>query len=1104
MFNKETIRLIKQTFKRFFALFMIVLIGTAFMMGLLSTQPIMESNIDRYEDEHNFQDLQIYSSYGFNEKDVEAVKKLDYIEDIFASRQFDCMGEKENVTSVFRLSEIDTNINTIELKAGRFPEADDEIVIVFDSVDNSAFQIGDEIRFYMEDQDIEDQLQNTEFKIVGIARTPDYMSKILGTSNYKNKNLTLVGYINNSNFLTEYYTTLLIRLNGTKDLNGFEKDYKELVSEDLGYFQIFANKQQEVYKTEILDKYKREIRNGERELAQKKEEGENQLAEAKKKLDDANIQLIASEGQLQSLKQVLTAAKARQEALVKQYSNNSYDEIRKVEKKYGKSFDAFYRELLRDYGTYNALKTMKDSDVTNISENIQRLKSQLASDKAELESQRNKLSSLEQKLLEDLTDEEREDVSSQISDTTIRIAELETQISLNEQLIDELEEVQKQIDSSDVQASMNEIDKRYDGSVEKTFRSMTELQEKKLIYDALQREIDIANTAIRTANREIRKVESQIASGKKQYEKGLGEYNKAVIDFNIQIEKAEADIKKAYQDLEELPEAEWIILDRDSHYSHYMFSENAKQMGGIGYGLPILFFMVAALVCVTTMSRHVDEQRGQIGIYRALGYSKLSINMKYVLYALIASVLGSVIGIVIGLFLFPSVIYEAWKLLYDMPDARLFFPPINIIICFVSFTVLMGGVTFIVCNKCLHEVPSQLLRPNAPKKAKKVLLERVTFIWNKLSLTGKITLRNIIRYKGRFFMTLIGIAGCTALLIVGFGVKNSVEEVVSLQFGEIFNHNYTVNLENDSHLEEIIEKLGNNLDNEYYAPYMTYYSKVVFNGKDDKSINAIVINAREGNDVFKLTDADSGKELGINNNGIIISEKFARDNSIAKGDSVIIESNNGIKREVRVNAVCRMYFQQYIFISEDYYDAIFEEPIHKNAIAVKNTTDPDFYKDIEDIEGYLSRVDYTNLTEQFNTMIKSLDLIIMVIIVTAASLAFVVLVNLTQVNISERLRELATLKVLGFRDHEVNSYIFKEMFLLSLMGAILGIPLGKLFHAFIMGLLNMDMIMFGMNIKPMSYIISVGITILFTVLVMLFTLRSLKKIKMVESLKSVE
>ena len=352
-------------------------------------------------------------------------------------------------------------------------------------------------------------------------------------------------------------------------------------------------------------------------------------------------------------------------------------------------------------------------------------------------------------------------------------------------------------------------------------------------------------------------------------------------------------------------------------------------------------------------------------------------------------------------------------------------------------------------------------------------------------------------------MTVIGVAGCTALLVVGFGIKDSISDIVSIQYGQIFAYDYQIDLENDHHLSENISVLKKDLNNNEVVPFMTYTTKAYMNN-DDGTLTVEVFDARESRQVLNLRQRDHRTDIELDNSGVVISEKFCINHKLKEGDYITIESQNGLKREVKIAKICEFYFQHYLFISEEYYEEIFGENVHANSIAVSTDDVGSLKRDVDDLEDYISMVDFSGLIAQFETMIKALDFIIAVIIVAAGSLALVVLINLIQVNIAERIREIATLKVLGFHDQEVNSYIFKEVLLLTVIGGLVGLPLGVAEHHFIMNVINMDMMMFGMNISLFSFSISFVITLVFTLLVSMFMRRHLRDIAMVESLKSVE
>ena len=1097
MFRKDTYRLIKKTSNRFIAILMICLIGVAFMMGLFSCRTIMEESVDRYNDAQKLQDVQLYSSYGFDDNDVAELRKQDFVDNLFASKMTDVMSQTANGhSSVTRVEELTRNINLYELVEGSYPQDAREVLVLDTGPSAGYYRIGDTIKVYLEDEDVLEKLKYDEYIIVGKVRSSSYMSLTLGTSMLKNMELDTIIYTYSSNFLSEYYTTIYLTVKDAEAFDAFTRKYDVFMEDAIGDITVFAGLQQDKLKDRLLGEYRAKIAQGEAELEEKKAEGQKKLDDAKAQLDDAYIQIVAAENNIETMRSVIKTVYSRQIALENQYGPNAratYARIEEIENNdpQGRSFDEIYAEVLRDYSTYNALKSASDG---TIDQQI----SELNAENSSLRDQLNALQSERDQLQAQL---EQGDLSVQdrIAKIDSEITEIRIQIEVNNRLISTMESMSS---STNAQARMKALEEKYDGKLTETYQEYSALQQDKVLYDALKEEINTAQQAMNRINTEISAMEEQIASGKRQYQAGKREYDKGVIEFNIQIEKAEADIRKAYQDLDELPEAKWMILDRDSHYSTFMFANNARQMGAIGMSMPFLFYLVAALVCMTTMTRLVDEQRGQIGVFRALGFSKSQIIGKYVTYALLATVIGSVIGIFLGMMIFPTVIYNTWRLMYDLPAMKLYFPPRFVIICILAFTALMSGVTYLVVNATLKEMPSQLLRPKAPKNAKKVFLEKIGFIWRRLSFTSKVTARNLIRYKMRFFMTVIGVAGCTGLLVIGWGIKDSIADVVNLQYGQIFNYDYTVNLENDKSCAEMVENLKSNLDNELVTEMMTYASKVYID--KEPTINVIVVDAREGSEIFKLRATNKKDELKIKNTGVIISEKFARNHDLKKGDMIVIESTNGIKAQVKISEICEMYFQHYLFISEDYYRAIFDEPVHATSIAVKNSTGTIDVSSIKELEGYASVTDFSSLINQFAVMIEALNYIILVIILTAGSLAFVVLTNLTQVNISERVREIATLKVLGFRRREVYSYIFKEIMLLSVIGGLIGLPLGVLEHHFIMNIISMEMVMFGMTLKLPTYLYAYGITIVFTVIVMSLTRKSLHNVEMIESLKSVE
>lgn len=589
-------------------------------------------------------------------------------------------------------------------------------------------------------------------------------------------------------------------------------------------------------------------------------------------------------------------------------------------------------------------------------------------------------------------------------------------------------------------------------------------------------------------------------------------YEKAVAQFDFNAVNAEYD-KKMNETLADSDSWEWYVLTRESSYSFRDYESSANRMKAIATVFPLFFIIVAGLVCLTTMTRMVEEERGLIGTYKALGYGKATIALKYVIYAFLASLTGAVIGCAAGLRLFPYIIYESWNIIYQMPAIKYASHTILSVVAVASLILVTLIATLYSCYNELSEVPSALMRPKAPKNGKKILLEH-TFIWKHLSFTKKVTMRNIFLYKKRFFMTVIGIAGCGALITAGFGIKDSVQSIIDNQYGQIIHYDnilvFNKNADSDAR-NNLSDKISSD---EYYKSSLmdyAYTAEVKIPGSaDDYSTEITVVNDTSAYmDYVTFMTRRSKKTIELDDSGVIISEKLAKDLNVKEGDNVLIHDEDNKQATVKVSGVMEMYINNYIFMTSEYYSQVFGYTPDNNRILGILTSDGD---DIQSVIGdrYLTDNNVKSLTfvkaniTRFENMIQSLDLVTWVLIISAGMLAFVVLYNLTNVNISERIREIATIKVLGFYDREVGEYVYRENIILTLIGGVFGLLLGMALHAYIMTTIELDGVMFGTKINISSFLISYGITILFSLLINIFMYPSLKKIPMVESLKSVE
>ena len=1115
MILKYTFRLIKSTFKRFFALLAIVFIGVSFMMGLRSNYDIMKESVEKYVDDNKLYDIQIYSNYGFDNNDLSALKKLDCVKDIFPSRTRDVYAKSsDGYAYVSRIIEEDPNLNKIELKEGRWPKLENECLIITSYLSGNV-NIGETLSLYLENEDIYETLKNTDYKVVGVAKSVENMSKTFSSSNLDNKQLEIIIYIPNSNFISDYFTCMYIELDGAKELNSFTEEYKQLVDAGNKEISTLAINQSHALKDKIVSEATIKLEEGKQELEKQKadnekllEEGRIKLEKGKKELDNSLALIKRSEKQIKDSEKQLNDAQAEIDAGKAQVADGERQLNEAMAQIEGYGMDASTLRATIDslYGSYTSARSEVDS---------------LASQRDSLIAQRDEYQNIinasgyhsaqevsaAMALLDPTSPEYAElsnvlnafnninSINNQINQINQRINILNGTLNLAENAI------RSQFGFSDIDAgyqyiidSLNQIDS-----------AKAELDAAKAQLAEAQAQVDQGRIELESGKKELAKGKKEYEKGLKEYEDGLKEYEEGKEKFLKEIEKAQDLIEDGEIQLASLEKAEWHILNRyNTNYSFYLYINTCEQMNSIGLIIPLLFFVVAALVCSTTMTRLIDEQRGQIGIYSAIGFRKKEIRSIYLLYVVIASLSAAAVAVFAGAYMFPTVIYTTWRLMYDLPQINIFMPIDDLLICISCFTLLMMIVTIIVLNRSLKETSAQLLRPKAPKATKQILLEKWKGLWNRMSFTAKVTARNIFRYKGRFIMTVIGVAGCTSLLLMGYGIKDSISSVVDLQYGKLERYDYVVNLKNDRHIDEIISDIEFDKNNEDYIKYCAYNAMLAPSGRD-VSVHIKVVDEKIVDKIFGLYDANTDEKVNLSNNGIFVSNKFSEVNNLKVGDELEIASYQGEKAKVKIDRIITNYVSDYIYMSENLYKQLFNEEIEYTSISVINKGDSTMLLDLPNVYSDVTAVlDVATQTKSFDDMLEALNLIIIVIIIVAGALAFVVLINLTNVNISERVREIATLKVLGFRKNEVNSYIFKEVLLMSIVGAIIGLPLGVLEERFIMTVIDMEMCTFPNIIFYQSYIYSFAITIIFTIIVLFITKKTLRNIEMIESLKSIE
>ncbi len=629
-----------------------------------------------------------------------------------------------------------------------------------------------------------------------------------------------------------------------------------------------------------------------------------------------------------------------------------------------------------------------------------------------------------------------------------------------------------------------------------------------------EQELADAEAAIPEAEQEIADGWAELADGEKELEEGRQEYEDGKREAEEEIADAEQELADARAELNDLEMPEWYVLDRNSIQSYVEYGMDSERIGAIGKVFPAIFFLVAALVSLTTMTRMVEEERTLIGTMKALGYGKGAIASKYLLYALSASLLGSLLGVAVGSQVLPWVIMTAYGMLYD--NLRVMMTPVNVPMSLLATGIAVACTAAAALGSCYNELrstPAQLMRPAAPPKGKRVALEYLPFIWRRLSFTTKSTIRNLFRYKKRFLMTIFGIGACMALLMVGFGLRDSIQEIVDNQYQTLWIYDAALTVDEEKTLaEQEADRQGLLDGHPEITDSLLARTEAVDVGRADteKSAYIFVPQTEENLDQFVvLRDRVTGETYSLDDRGVIISEKLSKLLDVQIGDEIDLKDGETERYTVTVTDISENYMYHYVYMTASLYESLYGEApafnqLYLNIPGMTEEEESAFTEELLKNEIVESVQFSSDLQHTVQDMMHSLDMVIWVLIISAGLLAYVVLYNLNNINITERRRELATLKVLGFYDGEVAAYVYRENVYLTALGIACGVVMGIFLHRYVILACEIDMMMFGREIRPLSYLYSILITILFAVFVNLTMFYRLRKIDMVESLKSVE
>lgn len=1133
---KNTFREIKNTKARFISIMAIIALGVGFFAGIKATVPSMYSLAENYYKEQNLMDYRLVSTVGFDKKDIKAVAKIEGVSSVMPSYFCDAQTKAENGGNVIRLIAVpekygdNSEQNLLVLKEGKMPEKPNEILVEHDSISGTKYKVGDKITFSKEagDSDLSEQLDCLEYTVVGTVNSPLYISYQRGTTNIGNGKISEYMYLNQKSFKSERYTELYVKADFSESCSALSDAYEDNAESLSKKLESTANAQCEVFGKDVIQKAKNELEDSKTKYSDEKTKAEKQLSDAKNKIESSQKEfdkkIAFAQSELNSAKAKIDSGKSELESSKNEYRtkissaeseiNKQETQLKNAQTEYEKSKADFESQILSaqekidsgkaEYETsYNKFKNTQEiqllAGIEQAQTSVDSLKAAIA-----VETNPDVLVVLNAQL--EQVQQTLDNLNSQYSQVILQFEESKAKLDTAQAELDAKKaEGQTQLDSALAKIESGK-------AALKSGKSRLETQ-KAQGYNKLVEAENSLNTAQSQYDNGVKELEKQKNEGQQKLDDAQKEYNKEKSTADEKFAEAEEKIKDAQKELDKLSSPEWYFFTRNDNPGYSTFSQNADKLDAVASVFPVFFLLVAVLVCVTTMTRLIEEKRTEIATLKALGYSNISIITKFVIYALIAAILGSVIGTVLGVFSLPFIIYNAYKIMFYIGDISLVLHIPSIVLGIAAAVLCTTVVSIAVCMRSLAHKPAEAMRPKAPKPGKRILLEYITPLWKCFSFTAKLTARNLFRYKSRLCMTVIGVAGCTALIVAAFGLLNSFDPLTKDQFETIYKYDAVI-IPKEGGAEEELSYLTADVEGKDNVTGFMLSSQedatVEFNGqlKDESTYLAVVQNPDELDTIISLHTRKGDEKLTLTDDGVLINEKLSEEFGIKVGDTIKISGEFG-DSEAKVCGIFEQYLYNYIYMTPTLYSSLYGKNPSYNMLNVKLEDNSQSAQEAFSSEvltdNRITAVSFiaTSL-EDFKNMLNSLNLVVLVMITCAAALAFVVLYNLTNINIAERVREIATFKVLGFNNRETSSFIYKENIVLTLLGIVVGLVLGVFLTSFIVQTVEIDNIMFGREIHPISFIYAAGFTMLFSLLVNAVMSFKIKAVNMVESLKSVE
>lgn len=1130
---KTSIREIKQSPARFLSILGIIFLGVAFFVGIGATGPDMIKSADHYYGKTKLADMSIYSSLGFSTEDKAVLLEEENIQTVNLQYLLDLpLSQKNTVFRFLSLTGKD-ELNQLHVVEGQLPKATNEILLDSNLSDAKDYQIGDTFEILAKD-DPENQLKEHEFKIVGFAQSPEFIDNSKrGNTNVGNGSISAFAYLLPEAFQMDAYSRMLISFDDLRTEVAYSQNYVDLMNKNKAQVTSLLAPRKQGRLDEIREKALKELNDNQREI----DEANAQIEEGAKQLNDALKTLEAGKKELEAGQQTFDSEMANAEAQIR------YQRDQLV------SAQAELDQQRATLESQQQALNQQSKELTAAEEQLEPLLAQ----KVTLEASLAQLEGVQQQygelvvLLDGFAEVPEEAQPGAIEAIKSTASALSAQLSASPELsgafgtfaaevtVENIAQTQTVIRSAGDLIEQQRLEVQQ--SLTTLATQQQELVAARQVLVAGQAQIDAGRDALVQGQSEIdrgfeqlnqgeqtlaeqrQQGQSELDAARQEFETGQEAYEKEAQAFQKLQDETLPDLKAAQrtidqerEKLDELEPATFTLLLRDDNPGYLEYEENANRISSIATVFPTIFFLIAALVSLTTMGRMIEEKRTEIGTYKALGYKNSEVSLKFIIYSLTAGLTGTLLGLLVGFYLFPTIIINAYGQLYNMTE----FPtPWYLSYSLIGLAVGLFctvGISMIVLRVDLMSSPATLLRPKAPKAGKTILLERIQPLWRRLNFNQKVTMRNLFRYKSRMFMTVFGIAGCTAMILTGFGLKNSISDIVPIQFNEVWRYQGIVTFDEEASTQAIEEYQAavSQLDLLSATLGMTSENLTVAQtGKASQEVTVYVPeNPAELSDFVSFTERKTGEVYALGDNGVIINEKLAKLFQLAIGDTIELKNGDNEIFEVTISGITENYVGHFAYFSPTYYEEIFGEiPTYNSELllfseALTKEQENQIANDLMKQDRVLNVTFLSDSSTALDDTTEILNIVVWLLIISAGLLAFIVLYNLNNINISERIRELSTIKVLGFYNKEVTMYVYRENIFLTLFGIIAGLFLGRILHGYVLATVELDMLMFSPEIHLFSYLYSSLITLFFTIIVGFVMYQKLKHVDMIEALKS--